>query len=79
MKHETTFAPATDNPVINALVQIRLAWGLERSEVAARCGIDARKLRLYEIGQSEPHSRYLRRWANVLGYELTLRPMESCQ
>lgn len=73
MKHERNFESPNVPPVINALVEIRLAWGLERSDVAKRCGIDARKLRMYELGINEPNLRYLRKWANALGYELSLR------
>ena len=77
MRHEMLFKPLAESPIINTLVQIRLAWGLGRSEVAARCGIEPRMLRLYEIGEHEPHSRSLRKWANALGYELALRPLEQ--
>lgn len=79
MRHERTFETPTIAPVIKTLVEVRLAWGLERREVAERAGMTSRKLRMYEVGQAEPHTRYLRQWAKALGYELALRPMESAQ
>lgn len=77
MRHETEFKTPTLSPVIKGLVEVRLAWGLERVEVAHRAGILYRNLLNYESGVSEPHMSGLRRWANALGYELSLRPLES--
>lgn len=73
MRHELDIKAVNCAPVISALVEVRLAWGLTRHEVGSRCGIDSRKLRAYELGLNEPNLRYLRKWADALGYEITLR------
>lgn len=72
MRHEKTIQAINIPPVIKGLVEVRLAWGLSRTEVSKRSGIQIRKIRLYELGLCEPNLRFLRKWADALGYEITL-------
>jgi DNA-binding XRE family transcriptional regulator len=60
-------------PVIRALREVRLAWGLTQREVAQRIGCHHDTLAHVENGDQDPGYKMLRRWADVLGFELGLK------
>jgi transcriptional regulator with XRE-family HTH domain len=63
--------------LVDALRQARADQGRTRAEVAAGMGIHAtstRSLQLWELGTNVPNTESLVRWANALGYDVTLTP-----
>lgn len=74
MKHEPDVAPAQIDPIIRRLVEVRLAWKLSLNDVANRCGGDLNTFKRYENGTRFPSGKTLARWADVLGYELSIWP-----
>jgi transcriptional regulator with XRE-family HTH domain len=79
MIHERYIKPISAAPVIVRLTEVRLAWGLSIREVAARIGCDEETLGKYERGKIFPKGRYLVKWAEVLGYELSIWPKKMEQ
>lgn len=66
-------APIT-SPIIRELREIRLAWKMPVEHVAFQADLGVRTLQYLERGDREPTLGTLERWADVLGYELVLRP-----
>lgn len=61
-------------PIIRRLIETRRAWKLTISDVAERCGADWNTFVRYERGDKFPSAKTLVRWADVLGFELSLWP-----
>lgn len=56
------------------LTEARKAWKLSVVEVAERVGCEPATLRKYELGLTLPSVSMLLRWADALGYDLSLWP-----
>ncbi|MCS3690922.1 helix-turn-helix domain-containing protein [Bradyrhizobium elkanii] len=77
MRHERDIIPAHVDPIIRRLTEVRLAWNLSLNDVANRCGADLNTFKRYENGARYPSGKMLARWADVLGYELSIWPKRS--
>lgn len=74
MRHEPNIQATNLDPIIRRLVEVRMAWKLSLNDVANRCGADLNTFRRYENGVTFPSGKMLARWADVLGYELSIWP-----
>ncbi len=63
----------SQEPILRALVETRLAWGLSSKEVASRIGCRPDTFSHIERGDKLPNFKVLMRWAKVLGYDIGLR------
>lgn len=79
MIHERYIKPVNVHPIVARLAEVRLAWGLTIEDVADRTGIKPITLRRYELGSTEysPSFKTIARWAEVLGYEISLWPKKQ--
>lgn len=75
MKHagKSELRALDTEPVLRALVEARLAWGLSSKEVAARIGCRRDTFLHFESGAKTPGFKTFIRWARVLGYDVGLR------
>jgi transcriptional regulator with XRE-family HTH domain len=62
------------SPIVRELREIRVAWKMAVERVALQADLGVRTLKYLESGEHEPTLQTLERWADVLGYELVLRP-----
>ena len=74
MRYEPSICAVDLHPVVARLVELRLAWGLTIEQIAQRAGCSYRLLAYIEAGGRDPGFKLLVRWAEVLGYDLSLRP-----
>lgn len=77
MKHEPDITRIDIHPVVERLTQVRLAWGLTVPEVSKRIGISWGALHRLENGKREPGFKVLTRWADALGYDLSIWPRDG--
>lgn len=56
------------------LVRQRCAWGLTREYIADKCQCSLHTIINVERGMSKASVDLLSRWAEVLGFELTIKP-----
>lgn len=73
MRHEGKLQELDIEPVLKALVEARLAWGLSTKEVASRIGCRQNTFQHMESGRKTPGFKTFIRWARVLGYDVGLR------
>lgn len=80
MKHESQIAAVNVHPAVARLTAVRLAWELSTQDVAKRIGCSWFSLMHMESGQKQPSFKTLLRWAEVLGFEVSLWPksIEDC-
>lgn len=76
MRHEPGIIRANLNPLVERLVRIRMGWGMAAPEIAKRCSISENGFYMIESGYKDPSFKMLNRWADVLGYDLSLRPKQ---
>jgi predicted transcriptional regulator len=76
MRHERGIEALDLHPIIECLVETRLAWQLSVSDIAGRMGSSYFTLRRYERGVEFPSGKMLLKWVDVLGFELVLRHKE---
>lgn len=76
MRHEPGIARINIDPLIERLVGIRMGWGMSIPEIASRCNLCENTFYMLETGYRDPTFKVLVRWAEVLGYDLSLRPQE---
>jgi transcriptional regulator with XRE-family HTH domain len=76
MIHERYIKPVNASPVVRRLTEVRMAWGLSIEAVAERIGCQPATLRKYELGlpNYNPSFNVICRWADVLGFELSIWP-----
>jgi transcriptional regulator with XRE-family HTH domain len=74
MKYERAIKAADVHPVVERLTKTRLAWKMNRVDLASRMGCTVKTLARFENGDGEPTFRILRNWADALGYDLNLWP-----
>lgn len=74
MRHERNIEDVNPHPLIRRLVETRKAWQLSTTDVAERCGSNHNTFMRYETGQTFPSGKMLVRWAEVLGFDLSLWP-----
>lgn len=79
MIHERYIKPVDVHPVVRRLAESRIAWGMSQRDIAKRIGCDQPKLANYELGKLLPSMKTLMRWADVMGFELSLWPKESAK
>jgi predicted transcriptional regulator len=77
MRHERGIKALHLHPIIECLIETRMAWQLSVSDVAARMGSSYFTLKRYERGAEFPSGKMLLKWVDVLGYELVLRHKKS--
>lgn len=65
---------ASAHSVIQRLMEVRQAWRLSVDHVATRIGCSTEILRKYELGNGYPSFKFLIKWADVLGYDVSLWP-----
>lgn len=76
-KPESYAQPTFVHPLIREMTEIRRAWKLTRQDIAARAGYAYTTICHVEAGQRYPGLRLLQDWADVLGYEVVLRPKKK--
>lgn len=69
--------PVDIHPVLERLAYVRLAWGLSTKDVADRIGCSTSTLLHMESGQKQPGFKIFVRWADVLGFDLSLWPKQD--
>lgn len=74
MRHEPGIIRANLDPLVERLVRIRMGWSMPVVEIAKRCGLAENSFYMIETGYREPTFKMLVRWADVLGYDLSLKP-----
>ena len=74
MKYERAIKAIHVHPVISRLTEARLAWGIDRADMAARIGCAVCCLQGWENGEHAPRIDALSKWADALGYNLNLWP-----
>ena len=62
------------SPIVRELREIRQAWKMPIEQVAMQADIHPRCIGHWESGKYEPKLSTLEQVADVLGYELVLRP-----
>jgi DNA-binding XRE family transcriptional regulator len=72
--HDRAIIAANVHPVIRRLTEVRLAWQMSTVAVARRIGCHHRTFLAMESGEKEPSFKTLKKWADVLGYEINLWP-----
>ena len=60
--------------IVEDLREIRLANKVSQEELADRAGYNRTQVIRYEAGAFSPKLETVSNWADVLGYELILRP-----
>lgn len=63
--------------LVKDLAETRRAWNLPVEEIAFRIECAPNTLQKYECGMRLPCTENLIRWADVLGFELALKPKED--
>lgn len=76
MKHYSRIVASNAHPIIVRLTETRLAWGLTVKDLASRIGCSDYTLMHMESGQELPSGKLLIRWADVLGFSLSIWPKE---
>lgn len=74
MIHERHINAVHVHPIVERLTAVRMSWQLSLEYVAGRIPCRRDTLRKYETGIQQPSLKLLDRWADVLGYETSLRP-----
>jgi transcriptional regulator with XRE-family HTH domain len=59
--------------LISELVALRKSQGITQYALAKRMGVHQTSLRQWELGTYTPAATVLPKWADALGYELTLK------
>lgn len=62
------------SPIVRELREIRMAWKMSVEAIALQADIGTRAIGYWENGTYEPKLAIVERVAEVLGYELVLRP-----
>ena len=62
------------SPIVRELREIRQAWKMSVEAIAMQADIGTRVIGYWESGAYEPRLSTIERVADVLGYELVLRP-----
>jgi len=65
------------HPIIQKLADARVKQQVSQEEMAVLIGQQQNILSRYEIGRTTPGLVPLLRWANALGYDLVLRPLQK--
>lgn len=73
-KHKPIHEPPI--PAVARLAEVRMAWGLSVQYVAEKLGCSPCHLRKCERGQNDPSGKLLVKWAEILGYEISLWPKQ---
>jgi transcriptional regulator with XRE-family HTH domain len=74
MKQERNISAAKVHPVVARLTEIRLAWQFSQQEIADRIGCRLLTIQKIERGSLWPSFKLLARWADVLGYQISIWP-----
>ena len=65
------------HPIIDQLIGLRRAAGINRSQVAVRAGVNRAVVRRWEIGEHTPQLNNLMSWASALGCVVAVQPYQS--
>lgn len=67
---------AVTDPILAELRLLRLMSGQRAIDVAAAAGLDPSSISYWENGRKSPHLDHLRRYMDVLGFDLAVVPKD---